>query len=190
MTEDFNFYRFVRDVKVEFLGELYDQLGSIEKGGTKEIYFHDIGHKITDSNIPENVQDCATIIDDSGYIEYVDEGLIDKDRGLLHGILMPMAYDCTYQEIFEDKFFQYLQDKLNNEHISYTQAQIIQSHIDQYRKDELGDTEVTPEYLCEECGNLISFGSEGQTFDYEDNENDVTMYTCEECLIKLRAEAE
>ena len=46
------------------------------------------------------------------------------------------------------------------------------------------------EEICEECNEMINFSSEGITYDYTTKEDGSTVYICQECLEKLRVEAQ
>lgn len=40
--------------------------------------------------------------------------------------------------------------------------------------------------ICADCGDYIDFSSEGETWDWSEDENGKMLYTCETCLEKLR----
>lgn len=46
------------------------------------------------------------------------------------------------------------------------------------------------EELCIECNGMINFYSESETYDYSEKDDGTIVYLCEECLNKLRAEAQ
>ena len=118
----------VQETKESVLESLLYQLREIEKDDIKEIYFHDIVSEDVDTNISgTDRQEQLELIDLVG-TEYVDQGIVDNSS--LDRMLITTAYDCLYQELFNDDFMQELQTLLNNEKIDYDTAQEIIEKIE------------------------------------------------------------
>jgi len=114
------------------LERIKNKLQNIET--EQEIYFWDIAHEEIDSNTPQDNKTALKFIEETGLSEYIDEGLIDKSS--LNRMLITSAYCCLEQALVNNDFFQYLQEKLNNETINKKQAQEILKKIVEYQKKQ------------------------------------------------------
>jgi hypothetical protein len=132
-------YEIIKDTKIEILDLIEDKLNEIiDEDKTEEVFFHDIVIECVDNNTPQDRQECLELIGTTGNEEYVDKGVIDDSS--IDRYLVTMAYECLHQEIFNDEFFQELQNDLNNEEISPKKARKIIEKIKKYKKNnELGE---------------------------------------------------
>jgi len=113
------------------LERIKDELKEITE---KEVYFWDIAHEEIDSNTPQDNQTALKFIEETNLLQYVDEGLIDNSS--LNRQLVTSAYCCLEQALINNDFFQYLQEKLNNETINKKQAREIIKKIEEYQKEQ------------------------------------------------------
>jgi len=113
------------------LERVKDELIHIET--EREVYFWDIAHEEIDSNTPQDNQTALKFIEETNLLEYADEGLIDNSS--LNRQLVTSAYCCLEQALIDNDFFQYLQEKLNNETIDKKQAQEILKKIEEYHRE-------------------------------------------------------
>jgi len=114
------------------LEKLKEELQEIET--EKKIYFWDIAHEEIDSNTPLNNIECVKFIEETGLLQYADEGLIDNSS--LNRQLVTSAYCCLEQALIDNDFFQYLQEELNNETINKKKAKEIIKKIEEYQKEQ------------------------------------------------------
>jgi len=122
----------VDNTKVAILEGIEYKLKEIE--GSEEIYFHDIVSENVDANCPQDRMEALDLIDYTGNEEYADPGIIDHSS--IDRVLVTTAYECLHQEIFNDDFFQYLQDELNNEEVDRDKASEILNKISEYKRDK------------------------------------------------------
>lgn len=132
----------INNTKNEICEEIKEKLENIEKDGQEEIYFHDIITECVDSNTPQDRRDGLALIDLTNNEQHIDEGIIDHTS--IDRMIITTAYECLHQEIFDDNFFQTLQDLLNNETIDFKNATLIIPKINKYMFDK-GFKKVTHE---------------------------------------------
>ena len=142
-------HKTIKNTKIEILDLIEDKLNEIIKDNKTEVvsfddmvsYFHEIVRVCVDNNTPQDRQECLELIDTTGNEKYVDKRVLDNSS--IDRYLITMAYECLYQEIFNDDFFQELQNDLNNnEEISPDEARKIIEKIKEYKKNnELGEFE-------------------------------------------------
>jgi len=120
----------IDNTKAEILINLREKLSEMDKDGYKEIYFSDIVTEAVDCNTPTDRMEAMALIDETGNEKYVDEGIIDTS--CLDRMIITTAYECLYQEIFNDSFFcNDLQDAADNQKLSFEEAQDIIKLIDE-----------------------------------------------------------
>ena len=116
--------KIILNVKIGLLEQIKEKLKDCDND---EIYFHDLVFKEIDSQTPTDKKVCIELIDlaDSSLF---DSGLIDNSN--LDRFLITSAYCSIEQVLFNDDFIQELQNELNNERISKTNAKEIIKRID------------------------------------------------------------
>ena len=119
-----------QEVKEAVLESLKWELEQINKGESKEIYFHDTIHQDLDNIISANDRSTnMQAIDEIGGEDQIDEGMIDRNADLTMQIAQ-IAYCVVEQDLFNDDFMQELQSALNNETIDYKTARQLIKKID------------------------------------------------------------
>ena len=110
---EFDAERLVKESKESFVERLKEELERVAEGDeAEEVYFHGISHEVVDSAISGlSRQECLDVIDETGNEEYADKGILDFSS--LDRLLETLAYECLYQEFFNDDLIQTLQDRLN-----------------------------------------------------------------------------
>ena len=121
----------VRNTKSEVLSEIKSKLEDITD--EDEIDFHDIVSECVDRNCPQVNREALEFIEAYDHSEVIDDGVIDHSS--INRLLVTTAYECLYQEMFEDDFIQTLQDKLNNETISTESSKEIINLITEYERE-------------------------------------------------------
>lgn len=129
----------INNTKLQALENIKAELEGIKN--KKEVYFHDLVTSSVDSNTPQETKEAILFSEYTGNEEYADEGILDKSS--INRFAVTMAYECLNQSVFDDDFFQELQELLNNEEVSKKKAKEIIEKIDKYIKDnELTETPI------------------------------------------------